>query len=230
MISSSSKDDIPLDGLTDGVIDPVKCADVDPDIRVLWGSTKERPPCWTAKAFANENNHSVVLRVAAGKSSFLVSGDLELEGIGDLLDRYGEGTRLEAGVWVVGHHGSINGTSEALLDAVKPELAVIEMGPSTRKGEWTAWAYGHPRERVVEDLLVKAVPTERTGAKDVQVASKVHNFVPFHLTKAIYGTGWDGTVIVSATQDGTYEVTIEKTDGMVAAPAGAGAGAGVAAR
>ena len=38
-------------------------------------------PVWTDGEFENENNHSLVTRVAFGTASFLVMGDLEEAGI-----------------------------------------------------------------------------------------------------------------------------------------------------
>src|SRR5262245_9004242 len=47
------------DGLTDPGVDPIACADQDPQIRVLWGRVDQRPTGWTKKAFEQKNNHSL---------------------------------------------------------------------------------------------------------------------------------------------------------------------------
>ena len=47
-------------------------------------------------------------------------------------------------ILVVGHHGSKTSTSQELLDAVKPEIAVVSAGKNN--------AFGHPTEAVLERL------------------------------------------------------------------------------
>ena len=69
---------------TNDIIDPINCGSVDPKITALWGRV-DGAPGWSKNAFGNANNHSVVLRIDFGKSSFLVSGDMQLEGISSLL-------------------------------------------------------------------------------------------------------------------------------------------------
>src|SRR5687767_2968578 len=54
---------VPAGGLTSAVIDPVACADGDPDIRVLWGALDSAPSGWDHEDMENENNQSVVVRV-----------------------------------------------------------------------------------------------------------------------------------------------------------------------
>ena len=70
--------------------------------------------------------------------------------------------------------------------------AILRTPPTT----WTASAYGHPRKTII-DLLQKHVSIGRPLAT-VQVASGVKTFTPMKITKAIYGTGWDGTVVLEA--------------------------------
>ena len=103
--------DIPgPNGLSDRVIDPVECAGTNPQIRVLWGS-QDTNPTWPDKDFTNGNNHSVVVRVDFGQSSFLFSGDLEERAIEDLVSFYQGSNTLDVDVYKVGHHGSANGTT-----------------------------------------------------------------------------------------------------------------------
>jgi competence protein ComEC len=189
-------------GLTNEVIDPVKCADVDPVITALWGSTTTNPG-WTAKDFNNLNNHSVAIRVDFGKSSFLVAGDLETAGIADFIAFYSGTSMLKVDVYQVGHHGSYNGTTGAYLQALTPSIAVIAMGTPDRQVKWTAWDYGHPR-KVAIDLLQKYVTGIRPETT-VQVATGKYQFVPMQVTKAIYGTGWDGPFALEADVNGTWK-------------------------
>jgi len=54
---------------------------------------------------------------------------------------------------IVGHHGSKSSTSDELLDAVKPETAIISVGYNT---------YGHPSPDTLKKLALKSIMTYRT--------------------------------------------------------------------
>ena len=138
-------------GLHNDVIDPVVCPGVDPIITALWGAVPSNAG-WTQAEFKNLNNHSIALRVDFGQASLLLTGDMEEVAISDFLERYKNTNLLDVDVYQVGHHGSKNGTTVALLQAMTPELAVISMGPEDRHLSWTAWDYGHPRAEIVQML------------------------------------------------------------------------------
>lgn len=190
-------------GKTNGVIDPISCGSTDPEITALWGRV-ESAPGWSKKAFGNANNHSVVLRIDFGKSSFLVSGDMQLEGIGSLLAHYKDTPLLKTDVIQVNHHGAENGTSLPLLAAAQPRIAVIAMGSKLRHEEHTAWDYGHPRN-LTYDKLIGSVSRSRP-ATEVDIGTGVCAFQTVTLTKAVYGTGWDGTVVLEADAQGNWRV------------------------
>jgi competence protein ComEC len=195
-------------GMTDEIIDPIACKDVDPTLRVLWGGVDEDPGWGTDNygkpRFANQNNHSVVLRVDFGEASVLITGDLEDVAIRGLMTRY-EGTRwLDVDIYQAGHHGSANGTTRELVDATSPALALIAMGDPIRQHSWTAWAYGHPRA-VTVNLLNDSVTLGRPPM-EVLVAKGVKRFTSRTVDRAIFGTGWDGAVAVDVTTDGEISV------------------------
>lgn len=199
-------DELPADGspLTSPVLDPFpSCKGADPVIEALWGGVS-RDPGWGEddygkSRFSNANNHSVVTRIGFGRSRLLITGDLEVEGIGELL-RTRSASSLEADIYQVGHHGSHNGSTRALLDAIHPSFAVMEVGPAERRASWTAWAYGHPRVDTLE-LLAATV----SGTREPVVASAgtgVKAFTTMQVDCAIYATGWDGPVTLEADLDG----------------------------
>lgn len=193
------------EGLTSAQIDPVNCPRVDPRIRVLSGGYEEdENPGWPDSEFDNGNNQSLVIRVDYGEASFLFTGDLEEPAIETLVERYQAGRLLDVDVYLVGHHGSHNGTTLALLRAMSPEVAVVSMGDPSVRQTWTAWAYGHPRRTVV-DMLNAAVSGSRRVA-NVAVADKVKVFSTYRMRKAVYGTGWDGDVTISSGADGVLSV------------------------
>jgi len=206
--SVRSTEIVKRNGLTDEVIDPIACQDVDPTLRVLWGGLDEDPGWGTdnyGKArFANQNNHSVVLRVDFGAASVLITGDLEDVAIRGLITRY-EGTRwLDVDIYQAGHHGSANGTTRELVEATSPALALIAMGDPVRQHSWTAWAYGHPRA-VVVGLLHDGVQLARPPV-EVLVGKGAKRFTSRIVDRAIFGTGWDGAVAVDVTVDGDISV------------------------
>ena len=199
-------------GLTDGIIDPIRCAKTDPQIHALWGQVAGDPG-WPGMRFGktpfqNANNHSVVLRVDFGKASALFTGDLEEPAIRDLLQRSGTTGVLDVDIYQVGHHGSLNGTLPELVAAMTPEIAVFSMGPATRQLTWSAWKYGHPRKEIVD--MLEAGMTRRRPEIDVPVGLAGEKFQQQRIQKALYGTAWDGSVVVEAMADGRMKVVTAK--------------------
>ncbi len=203
-------------GLTDAVIDPIHCPNIDPQIHALWGQVAVDPG-WPGMRFGktpfqNANNHSVVLRVDFGKASALFTGDLEEPAIRDLLKRTGDSGALNVDVYQVGHHGSFNGTIPELVTAMSPEIAVFSMGPASRQLTWSAWKYGHPRKEIVD--MLDAGMTRRRPEINVPVGLAGEKFQPQTIRKAIYGTAWDGSVVIEAMADGRMKVVTAKHAGQ----------------
>ncbi|MET0794017.1 MAG: MBL fold metallo-hydrolase [Polyangiaceae bacterium] len=209
-LETISTKDVPKGGKTDGVIDPVACADQDPQVKVLWGASEEQPEDWTKGTFEDANNHSVVLRIDFGKASFLTTGDLTAAAVPALIKLHGNSHALDADVWEVSHHGSANATNQAILDAITPEIATMGTGDPLRQtgGQFTAFQFGHPRESAV-DLIVGSL-TDTRPETHVPVATGQRDFENIDLKAALYATGWDGTVVVTGQANGTYSVKTEK--------------------
>ncbi len=113
-------------------------------------------------ASRSANNHSMVLRVADQRTSFLFSGDIEKEAESELGELRGSG--LAAAVLKVPHHGSRTSSSAPFLDWVKPRLAVISAPAYS--------AYGFPHAGVVARLKQRGVrwlSTARSGG--IMIAS-----------------------------------------------------------
>jgi len=197
-----------LEGLSNSIIDPLSCPRVDPDFRVMSGSYRDNPG-WPDGEFDNGNNQSLVVKVTYGKAKLLFTGDLEEPAIETLLARYANGDALDADVYVVGHHGSANGTTAALLAAVSPQIAIMSMGNSATHAQWTAWAYGHPRRAIVT-LLDNATSGKLASPEHVMVADRVKRFSDYTLKGAVYGTGWNGDIDVTVRPDGIIMTTTSR--------------------
>jgi len=217
-------------GITSDIIDPIKkCGSgTDPKLVALWGAL-DPAAGWTKTILKNGNNSSVVVRLEFGKATFLFPGDLEEDVQDDLIDFYAEGCTtqcmLDVDVYQVSHHGSLNGTTPALIEAMKkPLIAAIAMGPNTRSDKWTARDFGHPRKTIIEELLdpVNGVVNDRPAPRAVMVALRgmpkrkrppnappPRIFTTMQMSKAIYGTGWDGTVVITAQSGGALKVDTE---------------------
>ncbi len=74
------------------------------------------------------NDASLVLRIVYGGRSLLFPGDLEGDGEGELCGRRALGETVRSDVLKVPHHGSRTSSSDELLEAVAPRLAVMSLG------------------------------------------------------------------------------------------------------
>ena len=105
----------------------------------------------------DDNGKSCVLRVVAGGTALLVTGDLDTKGEESLVGKYGG--NLYSQVLVLGHHGSNTSSSGVFLNAVSPEYAVASSGYAN--------AYKHPTEAVQNRVRahgIKLLRTDLSGA------------------------------------------------------------------
>jgi competence protein ComEC len=97
------------------------------------------------------NNDSLAFRIAYGRRSFLLTGDMEAPMEARILS---EGYLLHSDVLKVGHHGSKTSTIQPFLDTVSPSVAVISAGFEN--------SFGHPHKDVVARLTQRHVALLRT--------------------------------------------------------------------
>jgi beta-lactamase superfamily II metal-dependent hydrolase len=186
-------------GRTNLTIDPFDGPD-EPDILLLAGG----------RDCANENNDSLVIRVDFRQASFLFTGDAEIEDdencaaeIPMLVDRFRTSKLLDVDVLVAAHHGSRNGTSQELMEAVSPKISILSAGRANRKkpGNFHAFQFGHPRQDAV-DLLAAATALRRP-TKTVPIFPAARRSENRRMESAVYCTCWDGDIVVSVQGDGS---------------------------
>ena len=101
----------------------------------------------------DENECSIVLRISYGSTRFLLMGDAQAQAESWLL---ASGCELSADVLKVGHHGSDQSTSPALVAAVAPRWAAISCGYSDEDS--------YPDNDTLETLAAADVAVLRTDA------------------------------------------------------------------
>jgi len=93
------------------------------------------------KEVENLNNSSIVAKLIYGDNKFLFTGDAEVEIEEELIASSAD---LSADVIKIGHHGSDTSNTEEFLQAVNPQIAVIQVGKDND--------FGHPSLRVLKRL------------------------------------------------------------------------------
>ncbi|MDO4573559.1 MAG: ComEC/Rec2 family competence protein, partial [Clostridia bacterium] len=103
--------------------------------------------------YTDYNDTSFILRLSYGDTALLLTGDA-----GELAERFMikafHNQLLRADILKVGHHGSDSATSEKLLSAVQPSIAVVSVGADN--------GYGLPDEAVLARLEARGVAVYRT--------------------------------------------------------------------
>jgi len=103
----------------------------------------------------SSNNCSIVCKVTERSTgaTYLITGDTEIPRWDSILRLFK--TRLKADVMAAPHHGSKNGITKAVLEAVSPDTVLISAGVSSQ--------YGHPHDEAIELYHASARATCRTN-------------------------------------------------------------------
>ena len=120
-------------------------------VEILWpaGKTESEYREMIARD-EDENVNSLVMKIDVQGTEILVTGDIDETGERILLE---EGMdALDADILKVAHHGSKYSSSDAFLDAVSPDIAVIQVGKNI---------YGHPTPETLERLESRGVSVYR---------------------------------------------------------------------
>ncbi|MFP4371109.1 MAG: DNA internalization-related competence protein ComEC/Rec2 [Halanaerobium sp.] len=101
----------------------------------------------------DRNENSIVFLLTYQKNKFLFTGDISKKGEARIIENY-ELPKID--ILKAGHHGSRTSSGEILLDALKPELAVVSVGKNN---------FGHPSAEVIERFEEKSIKYLRTDKK-----------------------------------------------------------------
>ena len=128
--------------------------------------------------FSDQNDNSVVLKLQADKTSFLLEGDATSSAEQSMINA---GLNLHSDVLKVGHHGSQYATSDAFLDKVQPTYAVISCGINNQ--------YGFPTPETLQRLSNHNVTTfgtyqsgTITATSDGTTITFLSNYTPITTT------------------------------------------------
>ncbi len=99
---------------------------------------------------SGDNERGLSVLASVGDKDFLITGDMDEGTEAKLLETY----RLpDVEGLVAGHHGSKYATSQALLEALRPEIVCVSVGSN---------AYGHPTDEVLLRLARQGCEIYRT--------------------------------------------------------------------
>ena len=91
---------------------------------------------------SNNNDYSPIMTLEYGGKTVMFTGDAEEANISEYVSTYGNSHNVD--ILKVGHHGSENATTEDFINAIDPEVAVIQCGLNND--------YGHPHSKTLNIL------------------------------------------------------------------------------
>lgn len=144
-----------LDALRSANRDDVRWIAARPEMEVIVDDVVLRflhPPEAKLDVADDANEVSVAFGLEYGAFRALFLGDAYSDAEQEMVERYGP--EMRADLLKVGHHGSRTSTSETLLRAAKPRIAIVSAGRDN--------SYGHPHAVVVERLERHGVEIFRT--------------------------------------------------------------------
>lgn len=100
------------------------------------------------------NEEGLSLLASAGDFDLLITGDMNAA-VENLLVEYGD-LPSHVEVLLAGHHGSRYATGDTLLNAIRPDAAIISVGRNT---------YGHPADATLDRLRERGVTLYRTDTQ-----------------------------------------------------------------
>lgn len=125
------------------------------------------------------NDNSVVLHMTYDNISFMLTGDAEKKAEETIL---ASNTNVKSTILKVGHHGSSTSTTQAFLNKINPEVAIIQVAASN--------SYGHPNDEILSRLSNSGVKIYRsdihgdivisTNGKTYTINAQPYIYQPFN--------------------------------------------------
>ena len=133
----------------------------------VWGRTRLRvlhppPPDWERQRVRNDD--SVVIEIVYGDVAMLLTGDIGADVERTIVPQL---TPARVRILKVAHHGSRTSTSDALLAAWPPDVAIVSCGRGN--------SFGHPTREVLDRLAAagaRVFRTDRQGAITIETDGK----------------------------------------------------------
>lgn len=118
---------------------------------ILW-PTQSKLSEWENLPPQDLNDSSVVFRLNYGEFCAYFTGDIPKEILESLITG-------ECEVLKISHHGSKTGTNEEIINKIKPEIAVIQVGKNR---------YGHPTKEVLDLLAgIEVLRNDKNGTVEI---------------------------------------------------------------
>ena len=128
---------------------------------------------------SNNNNNSCVLRISDGKTSLLLTGDIEQKQESILVNQLGE--KLNSDILLAPHHGSRHSSSVAFIEMVDPKWCVFSAGFMNH--------WGFPAKEVVkryQNQTVNMVNSGQSGLIRFQITTQAIKIQTFREDLAPY--------------------------------------------
>lgn len=138
----------------------------------------------------DNNDASVVLKLAYGNVSFLLTADA-----GIALEKEMMQDDVEATILKAGHHGSNTSSSAEFIQAVNPEVSILSYGEGNK--------YGHPHAEVVERFQAIGSKIYATAEAGTVIVST--DGVNYELNSK----EWSGTIASAPTTPPTKSANVE---------------------
>lgn len=123
-------------------------------------------PALYAQPKLKPNARSCVVKATVKGRAILLAGDIEAAQEALLVETAGSGLRAE--VLLAPHHGSGTSSTMAFLEAVRPDIALFQVGYRNR--------FRHPKEEVFErygELGVQRLRTDESGAVTLHFGDRI---------------------------------------------------------
>lgn len=116
------------------------------------------------------NDSSLILKMTYGNNTFLFMGDATSKVEPKIIEK-----EIKSDVLKIGHHGSKYSSSQALLDKVSPQYAIISVGADNN--------YHHPHQNTMKKLDAMAIKTYRTDRDGTIILTTDGTNITFEATK-----------------------------------------------